>query len=455
MHREKLSSRLGFLLLSAGCAIGLGNVWRFPYIVGKYGGAVFVLIYLLFLVILGLPVMVMEFSVGRASQQSAARSFRVLEPEGSKWHLMGGFAVVGNYLLMMFYTVVGGWMLAYFVKTVSGAFDGLNPDAVKAAFDQFQAQPLSMVFWMGLAVALGFFVCSLGLQRGVERVTKWMMSGLFVLLIILCVRSLLLSGAREGLSFYLLPDLARAQEAGMAEVVTAAMGQAFFTLSTGIGSLAIFGSYLGREQRLTGEAVRIAGLDTGVALLVGLIIFPACFTFGVDATQGPGLVFVTLPNLFNQMPGGRVWGSLFFLFMSFAALSTIIAVFENILSFGMDLWGWSRRKAVVINVLLVFLLSLPCALGYNLWNGIMPFGPGSNIGDLEDFLVSNNFLPLGSLVYVVFCTSRYGWGWKNFLGEANTGEGLRFPRRTRLYVAYGIPVLILILFVMGYWQKFS
>ena len=452
--REKFSSRLGFILISAGCAVGLGNVWRFPYITGKYGGAAFVLIYLVFLVILGLPIMVMEFSVGRASQKSAARSFHVLEPKGSKWHFMAILAIAGNYLLMMFYTTVGGWMRAYVIKMIRGEFTGLTPDEVGGVFNGMLGQPGSMTFWMIVTVIIGFLVCSLGLQKGVERVTKFMMASLFVILIILCIRSVTLPGAAEGVRFYLIPDFHKITEYGLFEVVFAAMGQAFFTLSLGIGAMAIFGSYIAKEHTLTGESIRICTLDTIVALLAGLIIFPACFAFQVNPGEGPGLVFVTLPNIFNQMAGGRIFGTLFFIFMSFAALSTIIAVFENILSFSIDLFGWTRKKAVAVNFVAILLLSLPCVFGFNIWSAIAPLGAGSTIQDLEDFIVSNNLLPLGSLGYLLFCTSRYGWGWKSFIKEADSGKGVKFPQWSRIYVSFILPAIVLFIFIMGYVQKF-
>lgn len=452
--REKFSSRLGFILISAGCAVGLGNVWRFPYITGKYGGAAFVLIYLVFLVILGLPIMVMEFSVGRASQKSAARSFHVLEPKGSKWHFMAILAIAGNYLLMMFYTTVGGWMLAYVIKMIRGEFTGLTPDEVGGVFNGMLGQPGSMTFWMIVTVIIGFLVFSLGLQKGVERVTKFMMASLFVILIILCIRSVTLPGAAEGVRFYLIPDFHKITEYGLFEVVFAAMGQAFFTLSLGIGAMAIFGSYIAKEHTLTGESIRICTLDTIVALLAGLIIFPACFAFQVNPGEGPGLVFVTLPNIFNQMAGGRIFGTLFFIFMSFAALSTIIAVFENILSFSIDLFGWTRKKAVAVNFVAILLLSLPCVFGFNIWSAIAPLGAGSTIQDLEDFIVSNNLLPLGSLGYLLFCTSRYGWGWKSFIKEADSGKGVKFPQWSRIYVSFILPAIVLFIFIMGYVQKF-
>ena len=426
--RERFSSRLGFILISAGCAIGLGNVWRFPYITGKYGGAAFVLIYLIFLIILGMPIMAMEFAVGRASRKSAARSFHVLEPKGTKWHIEGYLAMLGNYLLMMFYTTVGGWMISYIFKIASGSFQGLAPDQVGGVFNDMLASPGSMTFWMVVAVLLAFGICSMGLQNGVERITKIMMSFLLIILIVLCIRSVTLPGASAGLQFYLIPDFGKIVKNGLGEVIFAAMGQAFFTLSLGIGAM---------------------------AMMAGLVIFPACFAFGVDPGEGPGLVFVTLPNIFNQMAAGRLWGTLFFIFMSFAALSTIIAVFENIISFGIDLWGWTRKKSVLVNLVLILVLSLPCVLGFNVWSGVAPLGAGSTIQDLEDFIVSNNLLPLGSLLYLLFCTSRYGWGWDNFIAEADAGKGIKFPKWARFYVSYILPLIVLFILVMGYWQKFA
>ena len=456
MEREKFASRLGFILISAGCAIGLGNVWRFPFITGKYGGAAFVLVYLVFLVILGLPIMVMEFAVGRASQKSAALSFNVLEPKGTQWHLYRYGAMAGNYLLMMFYTTLGGWMLAYVCKMFLGEFQGMDSGAVTGVFFDMLAQPGPMIGWMLVVTLLGFGICSLGLQKGVERITKVMMTCLLLLMLVLVVRSVTLDGAMEGLRFYLVPDfhnLLYDAEGSfiLGAAIYDAMSQAFFTLSLGIGALAIFGSYIGRERSLTGEAISVGVLDTFVALIAGLIIFPACFAFGVQPDQGVGLVFMTLPNVFNQMPLGNVWGGLFFLFMSFAALSTIIAVFENIVAFAMDL-GWSRKKAIVVNGAALILLSLPCVLGFNVWSGFTT--PVGNIQDLEDFVVSNNLLPLGSLVYLLFCTSRRGWGWKNFIEEADAGQGVKFPKWARVYVSRILPIIVLVIFVMGYYQKF-
>ena len=453
--RETFASRLGFILISAGCAIGLGNVWRFPYITGKYGGAAFVLIYLCFLVILGIPIMVMEFSVGRASRRSAARSFHVLEPKNTRWHLLSYPAMAGNYLLMMFYTTVAGWMLAYIVKMLRGEFTGLTPDEVGGVFNNMLAQPGPMLFWMVVVVVVCFGICVMGLQKGVERITKVMMVALFFILILLCIRSVTLPGAGEGIRFYLVPDFGKIQEYGWFEVVYAAMGQSFFTLSLGIGAMAIFGSYIGRERRLFGEAINVGILDTFVAFTSGLIIFPSAFAFGVNPDQGPNLIFVTLPNVFNSMPGGRLWGALFFVFLFFAALSTVTAVFENILACWMDKWGISRGKAVAANLVLILLLSLPCLLGNNLWSGVHILG--MSIMDFEDFLVSNNLLPIGSVIYLLFCctSSKYGWGFDRFLAEVDQGQGIRFPARFRIYFTYILPVIVLVIFVMGYWDKFG
>ena len=399
--------------------------------------------------------MVMEFSVGRASQKSAARSFHVLEPKGTKWHLTSYVAIAGNYLLMMFYTTVGGWMLAYIVKMASGTFTNLTPDEVGGVFNNMLANPGEMTFWMIVTVVVSFGVCSMGLRNGVERINKAMMSLLFVILIALCIRSVTLEGAGEGLKFYLVPDFGKMAENGIGEAVYAAMGQSFFTLSLGIGAMAIFGSYISKERRLTGECINICVLDTTVALLSGLVIFPACFAFGVDPGEGPGLVFVTLPNVFNQMPGGRLWGSLFFVFMSFAALSTVIAVFENIISFAIDLWGWSRKKAILVNLVVILVLSMPCVLGFNVLSSIQPLGAGTTIQDLEDFIISNNLLPIGSVLYLLFCTSRYGWGWKNFIAEADAGKGIHFPKWARFYVTYILPIIVIAILIISYIQKFA
>lgn len=452
--RESLGSRIGFLLISAGCAIGLGNVWRFPFITGMYGGAAFVLVYLLFLFFFAAPIMVMEFSVGRASRLNIAASFKKLEPAGSRWRYFGVIGLLGNYLLMMFYTTVAGWMLAYFWYSLSGKLNGLDPQQVGAVFGSLLADPVAMVFWMALAVIIGFSICAIGLRRGVERMTVIMMSGLFLILMVLIVRSVTLPGAAEGLKFYLLPDFSRMMEKGLWNSIYAAMGQAFFTLSIGIGSMAIFGSYISKDRSLTGETLNIVGLDTMVALFSGLIIFPACSAFNVDVGAGPGLVFVTLPNIFNGMTGGAFWSVLFFLFMGFAALSTVVAVFENLVSYGIDVRGLSRKKSSAVNFVIVFIGSLPCALGFNLLSEFEPLGSGTNVLDLEDFIVSNNLLPLGSLAYLLFCCTRYGWGWKNFIAEADAGKGLKFPKILRSYLTYVLPLLMLVVFLQGYIDKF-
>lgn len=451
-QRESFGSRLGFLLISAGCAIGLGNVWRFPYITGQYGGGAFVVIYLVFLVILALPIMVMEFAVGRGSQRSIARSFDELEPQGSKWHVFKWVGLAGNYLLMMFYTVVTGWMLSYVYKSATGAFVGQTAEGVAEVFGALLANPGELIFWMTVVIVIGVAVTAGGVQKGVERVTKFMMIALLIVLLALVVRAVTLPGASDGLAFYLMPDfrkLAAGGAAGVFEAVYAAMGQAFFTLSIGIGSMAIFGSYTSRDKSLTGESLRIAGLDTLVALLAGFVIFPACFAFGVEPGSGPGLVFMTLPGVFDQMPLGQLWCSLFFLFLSFAALSTIIAVFENIMSFTMDQWGVSRKRAVAINGICLFVLSLPCALGFNVLSDFTIPGIG-DIQGIEDFIVSNNLLPLGSLVFLLFCVTKRGWGWNNFIAEADSGDGVKFPQWARLWVTYVIPVLVVFILVMGY-----
>ena len=457
MERERFGSRLGFILVSAGCAIGLGNVWRFPYITGEYGGAAFVVLYLIFLVIFALPVLVMEFAAGRASQRSIARSYDELEPEGRKWHRFKWVGLAGNYLLMMFYTVVAGWMLAFMVKSAMGEFNGASTEHVASVFGQLLADPVQMTIYMLIIVAIGVITTRAGLKNGVERVTKVMMVALFVVLVALCVRAVTLPGAEEGLEFYLMPDFGKLfagntpaeQWATFGDAVYAALGQAFFTVSVGMGSMAIFGSYIGKDRRLTGEAVRVGVLDTLVALMAGRVIFPSCFAFGVEPASGPSLVFITLPIVFNAMPLGQLWGTLFFLFMSFAALSTVIAVFETIMAFSMDQWGVRREKACLVNGALIALLSIPCVLGFNVLSGVAIPGIG-DIQSIEDFLVSNNILPLGGLFLVMFVTSKRGWGWKNFLAEADTGEGLRFPAWSYRYMKYVLPVGIVIIFVLGY-----
>lgn len=457
MERERFGSRLGFILVSAGCAIGLGNVWRFPYITGEYGGAAFVVLYLIFLVIFALPVLVMEFAAGRASQRSIARSYDELEPEGGKWHRFKWVGLAGNYLLMMFYTVVAGWMLAFMVKSAMGEFNGASTEHVASVFGQLLADPVQMTIYMLIIVAIGVITTRAGLKNGVERVSKVMMVALFVVLVALCVRAVTLPGAEEGLEFYLMPDFGKLfagntpaeQWATFGDAVYAALGQAFFTVSVGMGSMAIFGSYIGKDRRLTGEAVRVGVLDTLVALMAGLVIFPSCFAFGVEPASGPSLVFITLPIVFNAMPLGQLWGTLFFLFMSFAALSTVIAVFETIMAFSMDQWGVRREKACLVNGALIALLSIPCVLGFNVLSGVAIPGIG-DIQSIEDFLVSNNILPLGGLFLVMFVTSKRGWGWKNFLAEADTGEGLRFPAWSYRYMKYVLPVGIVIIFALGY-----
>lgn len=450
MEREKLGSRMGFILLSAGCAIGIGNVWRFPYIAGMYGGGMFVLFYLFFLAAMGIPVMTMEFAVGRASRKSIIKSFTELEKPGQKWHLHGYLGMVGNYLLMMFYTSVAGWMLYYFYLMLTGRFNGKDTEQVANVFQNMLASPSVMTVSMVIIVAAGMLICSAGLQKGVEKITKIMMSLLLLIIVILAVRSMTLPGGMDGLKFYLMPDVQRMLEVGIFETITAAMNQAFFTLSLGLGSMAIFGSYIDRSRSLLGESVNIAILDTFVALVSGLIIFPTCFSFAISPDMGPSLIFITLPNIFNHMAGGRVWGTLFFIFMTFAAFSTILAVFENIIACGMDLFGWSRKKSSFINLLALIVLSLPCVFGFNLWSSFQPRGTGSTILDLEDFIVSNVLLPIGALVYLLFCVTRYGWGFENYLTETNTGEGFKMPKGIRIYVTFILPVLLIFLTLKGW-----
>ena len=457
MKRESFRSRLGFLLVSAGCAIGIGNVWRFPYIAGKNGGGYFVLFYLLCLLVMGVPVLTMELAVGRASRRSAVLSYKTLEKPGQKWHIHGWFCLLGCYLLMMYYTTVSGWMLGYFFKFASGTFSGMASEAVDGVFGAMLASPGEMALWMAVTVLAGFLVCSFGLQKGLERITKIMMLGLLGLIVLLAVHSLLLPGAAEGTKFYLLPDFQRAREAGLGQVVTAAMNQAFFTLSLGIAAMEIFGSYMSKDHTLPGEAVRICCLDTFVALMAGLIIFPACFSFGVEPDAGPSLIFITLPKVFVNMAGGRLWGTLFFLFMTFASFSTVIAVFENLLASCIDNFGWPRKKAVLLNCAFVLIASLPCVLGYNLWyfEATLPNGAVGQVLDIEDFLVSNLLLPLGSLIYLLFCVTPWGWKYDNYLAEANTGRGLKLPSRglpkylMQFYLCVVLPVLILVILIQG------
>ena len=448
MKRENFQSRLGFLLVSAGCAIGIGNVWRFPYVAGQNGGGLFVLFYLIFLLTMGVPVLTMELAVGRASRKSAVQGYQALEKPGSKWHIHGWFCVAGCYLLMMYYTTVAGWMLDYFVRFLTGSFTGLDAAAISGAFGQMLQNPAEMTVFMALVVVLGFAVVSFGLQKGLERISKLMMTALLLLILMLAVNSCLLPGAGEGLSFYLLPSLSRAKEQGLFSVITAAMNQAFFTLSLGIAAMEIFGSYMTRENTLTGEAVRICLLDTFVALMSGLIIFPASFSFGVQPDAGPSLIFVTLPNVFAGMRGGRFWGTLFFLFMTFASFTTVISVFENLIANCIDMFGFSRKKAVIANCVFLLLASMPCLLGYNVLSGVHLIG-GRDVLDTEDFLVSNLLLPLGSLVYLLFCTTRWGWGFDNYLAEANAGEGLKLSAKLKPFFQFVLPALILLIFISG------
>lgn len=454
MKREQFGSRLGFILVSAGCAIGLGNVWKFPYMAGKYGGAAFILIYLIFLVVLGLPIIVCEFSVGRASQKSIATSYNTLEPSGSRWHYTRWVAIAGNYLLVMFYSMVGGWMLYYCFRMARGEFVNVSARQVADKYDSMLASVPTLAGWTLLVILISFGICSIGLQKGVEKIMKVTMLCLLAIMVVLTVRSVTLSGSSEGLSFFLIPDFRRMMENGIGNVIFGAMSQAFFTLSIGMGGMAIFGSYLDKKRSLAGESVSIVLLDTCVALMAGLIVIPSCFAFGVEPDAGPGLVFITLPNIFTQMPGGRLWGSLFFLFLFCAALSTIVGVFENIVSFGMDLFGWKRRKAVGINIVAIACLSIPCILGFSVWAGFQPLGSGTNIMDLEDFLVSNNILPLGSVVYLLFCTHKNGWGWENFIREANSGNGLKFPQKVRFYMTHILPWIVVVIYLKGYYDMF-
>ncbi len=449
MERESFKSRTGFLLVSAGCAIGIGNVWRFPYVVGQNGGGLFVLFYLIFLVLMGIPVLTMEFAVGRASGKSAVLSYKTLEKPKSKWHIHGWFCMLGCYMLMMYYTTVSGWMTSYFYKFATGEFEtGMDPKSVTNVFNNLTSSPIEMLIWIFIITALGFFVCSKGVQKGLEKVSKFMMVALLVLIVVLAIHSVTLSGAKEGLSFYLIPDFERVSKIGLGNVITSAMSQAFFTLSLGIAAMEIFGSYMKKDHTLTGEAVRICCLDTFVAIMAGLIIFPACFSYNVEAGQGPALIFDALPNVFVNMAGGRIWGTLFFLFMTFASFSTVIAVFENLVSFLSDTFKISRKKSSVINFAIVFITSLPCMFGFNLLSGVNVLGMG--ILDMEDFVVSNILLPLGSLVYLLFCVTKFGWGFDNYYNECNTGKGMKLPRIVKPYLQYVLPILILIVFA----QKF-
>ncbi len=449
MKRESFQSRLGFLLVSAGCAIGIGNVWRFPYVAGQNGGGLFVLLYLIFLVIMGLPVLTMELAVGRASRKSAVLAYKALEKPGAKWHIHGWFAILGCYVLMMYYTTVSGWMLDYFVKFATGTFyHGMESSAAESVFGTMLSNPVEMGIFMVITVVLGFLVCSRGLQNGLEKISKYMMSALLILIVVLAVHSLTLSGAAEGLKFYLVPNLDAVKEVGIGSVISAAMNQSFFTLSLGVAAMEIFGSYMSKDHALLGEGARICGLDTFVALLSGLIIFPACFSYGVEAGAGPSLIFVTLPDVFVNMAGGRLWGALFFLFMTFASFSTVIAVFENIMSFCMDMFGWSRKKAALINCIIILIASLPCVLGYNVWSSLHIIG-ARDVLDSEDFLVSNLLLPIGSLIYLLFCVTKWGWGADNYFEEVNTGSGMKMKKWLKPYFQFILPILILIILVQG------
>ena len=455
MKRETFGSRLGFILVSAGCAVGIGNVWKFPYMCGQFGGAAFILIYLVFLLIMGIPVMVCEFGVGRASRHSVAAAYETLEPQGTKWHITKWIGIIGCYFLMMFYTTVGGWMLYYCVRSFSGDFVGADMETVSAGFSDMLGNMPLMTFWTILICIIGFGVCAFGIQKGIEKVSKFMMTALLLIMIVLAIHSVMMKGAGAGIRFYLIPDFRQMAEIGIGNVIFGAMSQAFFTLSIGIGAMLIFGSYMEKDQRLFGEAVNITVLDTVVALMAGFIIIPACFAYGIEPGAGPSLIFITIPNIFAQVAGGRVWGGLFFLFLSFAAFTTLVAVFENIISFDMDLFGWSRKKSTLVSLILIIILSMPCVMGFNVLAGFTPLGEGSTIMDLEDFIVSNNLLPLGSLGYVLFCTKKNGWGRNHFLEEINQGEGWKFPSGIKGYMSYGLPLLIIIIYLKGYYDKFQ
>ena len=449
MNRESFKSRLGFILVSAGCAIGIGNVWRFPYVVGQNGGGLFVLFYLIFLVAMGLPVLTMELAVGRASKKSAVLAYKTLEKPKSKWHIHGWVAIFGCYMLMMYYTTVSGWMVTYFYKFVKGEFQpGMTAEQAGNVFSNLLASPGQMAFWMILTVVLGFFVCSRGLQNGLEKISKYMMSALLLLIVVLAIHSATLSGAAEGIKFYLVPNLDTVREAGLKNVITAAMNQSFFTLSLGVAAMEIFGSYMSKDHTLAGEGIKICALDTFVAIMAGLIMFPACFSYGVEVGAGPSLIFITLPNVFVNMAGGRVWGSLFFLFMTFASFSTVIAVFENIMSFCMDMFGWSRKKSALINCVIILIASMPCVLGYNVLSNLHIIGV-RDVLDSEDFIVSNLLLPIGSLIYLLFCVTKWGWGFDKYIDEANTGKGLKMSKKLKPYFQFILPILILIILIQG------
>lgn len=449
MKRESFKSRLGFILVSAGCAIGIGNVWRFPYVTGQNGGGLFVLLYLLFLVIMGLPVLTMELAVGRASRKSAVLGYKKLEKEGSKWHIHGWIAVLGCYILMMYYTTVSGWMVTYFYKFLKGDFTkGMDSEATASIFSELLSNPKQMLFWMALTVILGFIVCSRGLQNGLEKISKVMMGALLILIVVLAIHSFSLSGAAEGIKFYLVPNMKNVSEVGLKNIITAAMNQSFFTLSLGVAAMEIFGSYMNKDYTLAGEGIKICGLDTLVAIMSGLIIFPACFSYGVEVDKGPSLIFITLPNVFVNMTGGRLWGCLFFVFMTFASFSTVIAVFENIMSFCMDMFGWDRKKSALINGIIILILSIPAILGYNVWKDIHLIR-GLDVLDSEDFIVSNLLLPIGSLIYLLFCVTKWGWGFDKYIEEANTGKGIKISKKLKLYFQFVLPLLIIFIFVQG------
>lgn len=449
MKRESFKSRLGFLLVSAGCAIGIGNVWRFPYVTGQNGGGIFVLFYLIFLVIMGLPVLTMELAVGRASRKSAVLGYKALEKKGSKWHIHGWVAIFGCCMLIMYYTTVSGWMVTYFFKFLTGSFkSGMTTEDTAQAFSNLLGDPKQMAFWMILTVVVGFLVCSRGLQNGLEKISKFMMTALLLLIVVLAVHSLTLSNAAEGIKFYLVPNTEAVAAVGLKNVITAAMNQSFFTLSLGVAAMEIFGSYMGKDHTLAGEGVRICALDTFVAIMAGLIIFPACFSYNVEVNAGPSLIFITLPNVFINMSGGRIWGSLFFLFMTFASFSTVIAVFENIMSFCMDMFGWSRNKAALINCIVILIASLPCVLGYNVWSNLHLIG-GRDVLDSEDFIVSNLLLPIGSLIYLLFCVTKWGWGFEKYCEEANTGDGIKISKKLKPYFQFILPILIVFILIQG------
>ena len=454
-QRATFGSRLGFLLVSAGCAIGIGNVWKFPYLCGKFGGAAFILVYLIFLLILGIPVMTCEFAIGRRSQSSIALAYDKLEPKGTRWHWLKWWGIAGNYLLMMYYTTVSGWLLYYCFRCVRGDFQGVTSEIISGDFTAMLQEPGCMLFWTVLICVIGFLICYFGLRKGVEKVTKVMMTALLVLMVALAIHSVCLKGAGAGIRFYLVPDFQKMKEQGIGNVIFAALSQAFFTLSIGIGSMLIFGSYIGKERSLAGEAVTVTILDTFVALMAGLIVIPSAFAFGIEPDAGPSLIFITIPNIFTQMAGGRVWGSLFFLFMTFAALTTVVAVFENIVAFDMDRFSWTRKKSVLVSAALVIVLSIPCVLGFNAWAEVQLLGKGSSILDFEDFIVSNNLLPLGSLAFVLFCTRRNGWGWQGFLEEADQGNGMKVPPKIRWYLSYVLPLIIMVIYIKGYYDMFA